>query len=106
MDSGEDSDTDYEMLHPSAYMVRHTSDDASSDDIDVKAHFGYRDNSNFKDAIYAISDGGADSFILGMNAKVLSYTGRFANMVGYDPNTTRKEKVPIITGLIKVESNS
>lgn len=77
------------MLHSSAYMVRHTLYEASSDVIDVKAHFEYRDNPNFKDAIYAISDG-ADSCILGMNAKVLSYTGRFANLVGYDPNTTRK----------------
>ena len=106
MDSGEESDTDDEMLHSSAYMVKSTSEYTSSEDIDVKAHFEYRDNPNFKDAIYAISDGGADSCILGMNAKVLSYTGRFANLVGYDPNTTRKEKVPIVTALIKVKSSS
>src|SRR5687768_857289 len=80
--------------------------DPLSDVIDVKAHFEYRDNPNFKYVIYAISDGGADSCILGMNAKVISYTGRYANLVGYDPNTTRTEKVPIVTALIKVKSSS
>ena len=41
-----------------------------------------------------------------MNAKVLSYTGRFVNLVGYDPNTTRKEKVPKVTARNKVKSSS
>src|SRR6478609_11334304 len=69
-------------------------------------HFEYIDHSMFKDNIYAISDGGADSCILGKNAKVLSYTGRNANLVGYDPKTTRTEKVPIVTALIKAISSS
>jgi len=125
MGSGEDSDTDNDILQTSAYMVKQktsidvlpdidndlevrlqTHIDPPSDVIDVKAHFEYRDNPNFKDVIYAISDGGADSCILGMNAKILSYTGRYANLVGYDPNTTRTEKVPIVTALIKVKSSS
>src|SRR5688500_17543492 len=102
--SGEDSDTDDDILQTSAYMVKQRASidalpdidnnlevrlqphmDPPSDVIDVKAHFEYRDNPNFKDVIYAISDGGADSCILDMNAKVLSYIGRYANMVGYDP---------------------
>jgi len=41
-----------------------------------------------------------------MNAKVLSYTGRYANLVGYDPENTKTEKVPIVTALIKVRSSS
>ena len=49
--------------------------DPPSNVIDVEAHFEYRDNPNFKDVIYAVSDGGAGSCILGMNAKILSYTG-------------------------------
>lgn len=60
----------------------------------------------FKDNIYAISDGGADSCILGINAKVISYTGRSANLVGYDPKNTKKFGVPIDTALIKVMTHS
>ena len=56
--------------------------------------------------IYAISDGGADSCILGRNAKVLSCTGRYANLVGYDPESTRKDRVPIVTALLKARSSS
>ena len=88
-------------------MVRKvTPVDPPSDVIDVKAHFEYMDNTLHDDKIYAISDGGADSCILGMNAKVLSYTGRYANLVGYDPKNTRTEKVPIVSALIKARSSS
>ena len=38
-------------------------------------------------------------------AKVLDYTGRHANLVGYDPRTTRTDRVPIVTALIKARSN-
>ena len=88
-------------------MVRRTiSIDPPSDVIDVKAHFEYIDSNFCDDKIYAISDGGADSCILGMNAKVLSYTGRYANLVGYDPKNTRTEKVPIVSALIKAKSST
>ena len=43
--------------------------------ISVKAHFGYSMHPYYRDRVYAISDGGADSCILGKNAKVVSYTG-------------------------------
>ena len=39
-------------------------------------------------------------------AKIISYTGRYANLVGYDPETTRTEKVPIVSAYIKVRSSS
>ena len=120
MSSGEDSDTDDDVLQTSAFMVKtrasintlpnidtdldprlESSQDPPSDVIDVKAHFEYRDNPNFKGVIYAISDGGADSCILGMNAKVLSYTGSYANLVGYDPNTTRTKKSQLLLHSLK-----
>ena len=108
IDLGEDMDsdsTDDEILDHSINMVRRTIPmDPPSDVIDVKAHFEYIDY-NFEDGkIFAISDGGADSCIIGQNAKVLSYTGRFANLVGYDPENTRKDKVPIVNALIKVKT--
>ena len=56
--------------------------------------------------MYAISDGGADSCIAGKHAKVESYTGRVAKLVGYNPETTRTEKVPIVTALLKVRSST
>src|SRR5688500_19510001 len=55
---------------------------------------------------YAITDGGADSCILGKFAKVISHTGRFATLVGYDPNTTRTDKVPIVSAFIKARSST
>src|SRR5687768_12109288 len=55
--------------------------------------------------MYAISDGGADSCILGKMAKVIDYTGRHANLVGYDPKNTKTMHVPIVTAIIKARSN-
>ena len=39
-------------------------------------------------------------------AKVISHTGRFASLVGYDPNTTKSGRVPIVSAYIKVRSSS
>jgi hypothetical protein len=104
MDSDDDTDNEAIDIHP--YMVRTRLPlEPPSDILDVRAHFEYIDHALFNDSIYAISDGGADSCILGKNAKVLSYTGRHANLVGYDPSTTRTDKVPIVTALIKAKSN-
>lgn len=99
----ESDSTDDEMMEHSMNMVRRTVPlDPPSDVIGVKAHFEYID-SNFCDGkIYAISDGGANSCILGLKAKIISHTGRFVSLVGYDPNTTRTERVPIARALIKV----
>ena len=47
---------------------QHLNLDPPSDVIDVRAHFEYGNNPHFKDTVYAISDGGADSCILGKNA--------------------------------------
>ena len=39
-------------------------------------------------------------------AKVLSYTGRYASLIGYDPKSTTSGRVPIVTALLKVRSSS
>lgn len=104
-----DEETDDEQLEaPTRAMMIRTkvSMDPPSDIIDVRAHFEYGASYQPNGSIYAISDGVADSCILGKNAKVLSCTGRYANLVGYDPENTRTEKVPIVTALIKVRSSS
>ena len=88
MDLGEDSDTDDDILQTSAYMVKqkvsidpcgdsdgeleirtHLNLDPPSDVIDLRAHFEYEDSPHLRNVIYAISDGGADSCILGKHAK-------------------------------------
>ena len=123
LSDGEDTDDD--VLQCSAYLVKQRIPidpwrdsegesetriqpklDPPSDVIEVRAHFEYGNHPSLKNRVYAISDGGADSCILGRNAKTLSYTGRHANLVGYDPNTTRTDKVPIVTALIKARSSS
>ena len=106
LDMNSDDDTDNDAIDVNAYMVKcRIPLEPPSDILDVRAHFEYIDHALFNDSIYAISDGGADSCILGKNAKVLSYTGRHANLVGYDPSTTRTDKVPIVTALIKAKSS-
>jgi hypothetical protein len=114
-----DDDTDDDMITSSVFMARSYSvtnhhlpdtnsshNDDSSQDIVVKAHFEYTLLPEFQSKVYAISDGGADSCILGKMAKVISYTGKYASLVGYDPRTTRKKKVPNVSAYLKVRSSS
>jgi len=63
--------------------------------LQVRAHLEYGKQSWYPNKVYTIVDGGADSCIVGKYAKVLSYTGRFANLVGYNPETTRTEKAQL-----------
>ena len=37
---------------------------------------------------------------------MLSHTGRYANLHGYDPKNTITKNVPIVTAIIKVKSSS
>jgi hypothetical protein len=45
---------------------------------------------------HTISDGGADTWILGCGWRVLSQTQRFANVVGFDSNYAKKKQLPIV----------
>jgi hypothetical protein len=124
-----DDDTDDDVLTTSAFMARtviameppgelgtqqpangQQSTSVECEDteevIEVKAHFEYSLRPEYQDKTYAISDGGADSCILGKYAKIISYTGRYASLIGYDPRMTRKEKVPIVSAYIKAKSSS
>ena len=101
----EDCDTDDEELYSHAYtaLTMYTPDDPEDDTITVRAHLEYTKSGNRQ---YAISDSGADSSILGENCHVVSYTGRSAYLIGYDPTTTRSAKIPIISGYLKVMAHS
>ena len=74
--------------------------------LEIHAHLEYSQDPWYQDKIYAISDGGADSCILGEYCKVVEHTGRYANLVGYHPETTKSSKIPIVNGLIKVRSST
>ena len=91
---------------PEGYTSPDNHENVPDQPIQVRAHLEYRNQSWYPNKVYAIADGGADSCIVGKYVKILSYTGRFANLVGYNPETTRTEKVPIVTALIKTRSSS
>ena len=78
----------------------------TKDNTDIQAHLEYGTAPTQCDKTFALSDGGADSCILGRNAKVLEYTGRYVNLVGYHPDTTKTSKIPIVTALIKAQCTS
>jgi hypothetical protein len=45
-----------------------------------------------------ISDGGADTWILGKGWRVLASTNRHANVIGFDSNYAKKKHLPIVVG--------
>ena len=108
-DAGDDS-TDDEAMVLGLHMARTSHDppgvsDDSYEPIELKAHLEYE--SRFSDKrSYAISDGGADSTVLGADAYIESFTGKHAYLTGYDPETTRSDKIPIGTGYVKAKSNT
>src|SRR6476620_7357207 len=93
------------MIYHTNMVSHRIAIDAPSDAIDVRAHFEYGDNDCFKEGMYVISDRGTDSCILGKMAKVIDYTGKHANLIGYDPKTTKTMGVPIVSAIIKAKSN-
>ena len=109
-DSDDDSVVDDTILRCLLNVRTLTDDDAHSNepDLEVRAHFEYVEP--FKDAkdLYAISDGGADSCVLGHHAYVTDqdHTGRYATLVGYDPKSTRSHRIPIVSALLKVTAHN
>ena len=57
--------------------------------LEVQANLEIAKELEKQSKFYAISDGGADSCVLGKHAHVLHHTGRFAHLVGYNPEKTR-----------------
>ena len=87
-EDGDDDSTDDEALTSHVYMAKtihmpKSTEAAESSDgnepiLKVRAHLEYSHKEWYPNKVYAISDGGADSCIVGKHAKVLSYTGRYA----------------------------
>ena len=74
--------------------------------LQVRAHFEYAEHVKSTQKVYALSDSGADSCVAGMGAKILSYTGRYAHLIGYDPTTTRSGRIPICSLYIKAKAHN
>ena len=72
-----------------------------SDCLEVQASFHRAFSCVFEDKIYAISDGGADSCVLGQVVHVINHTGRYTHLIGYDPATTQSGRVPIVLAYVK-----
>jgi hypothetical protein len=99
----EDNDTDDEVLCNLHMVSTMPSNHEIRIDMDIVDF--YMNNVSTTDPIYALSDGGADSCLLGQKCKVLTYTGCAATLVGYEPGSTQKHQIPIVTGLLKVMSH-
>ena len=74
--------------------------------LQIRAHLEYGKQDWYPNKVYVIADGGTDSCIAGKYAKVLFYTGHFASLYGYNPESTKTKNVPIVTALIKARSSS
>ena len=55
----------------------------------------------YNDAI-VIADGGCDTGLLGSGWYIHEYTGRYANVVGFDEFVAKKSGLPIVVGITKV----
>ena len=91
---GDDDSTDDEALTSHVYMARtvrlcSTVSSENEQPLQVRAHLEYGRQEWYPNKVYAISDGGADSCIVGKHTKVEFYTGRFANLAGYNPEKTK-----------------
>ncbi len=56
--------------------------------------------------VYAISDCGADGYVVGRNAFIAKETSRYAHIVGYDPTNTMSHRIPIVTAYLKVKTTN
>ena len=99
-DPSDDSDTDNECL---AYNVTRDDEEDTSQDIEIRVHLEHAKAVNRH---FALVDSGADSTLLGKHAQVLHYTGRYATLVGYDPEKTWSKRIPIVTAYLKVKAHN
>ena len=98
-DSSDSDDENEDENYRYANMMKHSVDVHHSVPIEVSAYTTTSMNP------IAFADGGADSCIGGHGWKVLEYTGRKANLVGYDERSTKKSNLDICTLATRVQSH-
>ena len=106
-----DTDEEYDDTYTSdrqISMVKHIPEEPIEvqECIEVRAHLEYAQQLKHTQKVYAISDGGADSCVTGQMARVVHYTGRYAHLVGYDPENTKSARIPIVTADIKAKAHN
>ena len=95
LDDESDGTTDDKALQAGSF---HTT---TPDTLEVRAHIELVAAYAQADTAFAISDSRADSCVVGENAYIMSYTGRYATLIGYDPATTKSARIPIVTAVVK-----
>ena len=68
---------------------------------DIIIHANLNRKCEDPDMRFAISDGGADSCILGKGVSVIRTSGRYARLQGYDSTAAASRRVEIVTGVFK-----
>ena len=89
------------FLHLNIARTTTDEDDSYFEDLEISATFRHVHQCKTENITYSISDGGADSCVLGKDAYVINQTGRFARLIGYDDKNTRSGRVPIVSAYIK-----
>ena len=105
-DGSTDDDVMKNVFHTYQMDSSDDSDSSEHSDLEVKANLETVINYSHASSYFAISDGGADSCVLGTHAEVISHTGRYATLVGYDPKTTKSKRIPIVTAFLKVRAHN
>ena len=103
-----DYDTDEDDIELFKFMAATTSSDEydMKDSLEIRAHFEYATLFDDPKKVYAISDGGADSCVLGKHAHVIHETGRYATLLGYDPANTKSGRIPIVSAYVKAMAHN
>ncbi len=114
-DSGADTDDDELMATFRVNMVKavptfegEIEEDIPTYTLDIYKSMRKVFRQQTQSAVYAISDGGADTTLVGKHAYIKrdGYTGRHARVIGYDPSNTTSHPVPIVTAYVKVMTPS
>ena len=106
------TDEDMYRLQYHVGTTRGEDENNANNDLQVRAHLEYGSafnataNPSVTPKVYAISDGGADSTVLGQHAHVINQTGRYATLVGYDLENTRSGRIPIVSAYLKVKAHN
>ena len=76
--------------------------------LQIKAHLKWQErvigHTSSHILSHAICDSGADSCVVGKMAKIIGITSGTANLVGYNPQTTKSGTLPIVSALLKTVS--
>ena len=97
--NGYETDCSDSTMEASINMCKVKMTQESQSVIQVRANF---EHAKAIGTQWSFSDSGADTSVLGSHAGNIIETGRHADLVGYDPDSTKTPRVPIVSGMIPV----